>query len=112
MHYLYILYSEKKDCYYTGQTKNVQNRLEKHNKGYSLATKNGIPWLLKKSVEFETKSEAIKAENWIKKMKSRKVIEQIINDEIDLREIITGKDACPEASGRSRVRISSGSLLK
>ncbi len=90
MHYLYILYSKKIDRYYSGQTKNIDKRFVKHNKGHSAATKAGIPWQLKKVVEFETKSEALKAENWIKKMKSRRVIEQIINGEIDLREMITG----------------------
>src|SRR5690554_3362812 len=48
MHYLYILCSEKSGRYYVGQTQNVKNRLSKHNKGHSEATKNGIPWGLKK----------------------------------------------------------------
>lgn len=39
-------------------------------------------------MEFELKSEAIRAENWIKRMKSREVIEKIISGEIDLKEII------------------------
>ena len=90
MHYLYILYSEKLDRYYSGQTKNVDKRLVKHNKGHSAATKSGFPWQLKKVVEFESKTDAIKAENWLKRMKNRKVIEQVINGEIDLREIIAG----------------------
>ena len=63
MHYLYILYSEKLDRYYNGQSKDVDNRLVKHNKGHSAATKNGVPWQLRKIVEFETKAEAIRAEN-------------------------------------------------
>ncbi|WP_369430981.1 GIY-YIG nuclease family protein [Rhodohalobacter sulfatireducens] len=70
MHYRYIIYSEKRDNYYSGQTKNVDNRVDKHNKGHSLATRGGEPWKLKKVIEFEIKSEAIKAENWIKRMKS------------------------------------------
>ncbi|MDZ7717749.1 MAG: GIY-YIG nuclease family protein [Balneolaceae bacterium] len=90
MHYLYILYSKEIDQYYTGQTKNVEKRVRKHNKGHSVATKRGVPWKLKKAVEFETKTEAIQAENWIKKMKSRRIIEQVIGDEIDLKEIING----------------------
>ncbi|WP_234567984.1 GIY-YIG nuclease family protein [Rhodohalobacter sp. 614A] len=88
MHYLYIIYSEKRGSYYSGQTKDVKNRLSKHNRGHSLATKNGIPWVLRKVVEFETKSEAIKAENWLKRMKSKKVIERVIRGKIDMREVI------------------------
>lgn len=88
MHFFYILFSERKDRYYTGQTEDVENRLSKHNKGHSVATKSGIPWKLMKVIEFETKAEAIKAENWLKRMKSRKVIEQVIQGEINLREVI------------------------
>jgi len=88
MHYLYILYSEKVDQYYSGQTKNVETRVVKHNNGYSFATKKGVPWELKKSIQFPTKRQAIQAENWIKRMKSRKVIEKVISGEIDLKEII------------------------
>ena len=88
MHYLYILYSEKIDQYYSGQSKDVKTRFEKHNKGHSAATKKGVPWDLAKTIEFETKKAAIQAENWLKRMKSRKVIEQVINGEIDLKKII------------------------
>ena len=90
MHYVYIIYSKKTDRYYTGHSKDVDNRLVKHNKRHSAATKAGVPWRLEKKIAFSTKSEAIKAENWIKRMKSRRIIEQIIRDKIDLHEIITG----------------------
>jgi len=88
MHYLYILYSEKIDQYYSGQSHDVEKRFEKHNLGKSLATKRGVPWELKRVIEFPTKRQAILAENWIKRMKCRKVIEKIITGEIDLKEII------------------------
>ena len=88
MHYLYILYSKKLDQYYTGHSHDVDKRLEKHNLGKSRATHRGVPWDLKRVIEFQTKSQAIRAENWIKRMKSRKVIEKIISGEIDLKEII------------------------
>lgn len=90
VHYLYILYSKKLDRYYSGQTKQVENRLVKHNKGHSLATRAGAPWELVKTIEFETKTQAIVAENWLKKMKSRRIIEQLIDDEIDLKRIVDG----------------------
>ena len=90
MHYLYILYSEKIDQYYTGETGDVGQRVNKHNRGHSVATKKGVPWELKKVIEFETKTEAIKAEKWLKRMKSRRVTEQVIDGEIDLKTIISG----------------------
>src|SRR6056297_36073 len=119
MHYLYILYSEKIDQYYTGETRDVSQRVKKHNRGHSAATKKGVPWALKKIIEFETRTEAIKAENWLKRMKSRRVIEKVRNDEIDLKRVIDRyqstdgslwENACPDISGRSRVRVPSGSL--
>jgi len=89
MHYLYILYSEKIDQYYTGETKDVGQRVKKHNRGHSKATKKGVPWELKKVIEFETRTQAIKAEKWLKRMKSRRVIERVIDGEIDLKTIIS-----------------------
>ena len=88
MHYLYILYSQKLDQYYSGQCQDIEQRLEKHNAGKSRATHRGVPWKLKRAIEFPSKRQAIQAENWIKRMKSRKVIEKIISAEIDLKDVI------------------------
>ena len=90
MHYLYIIYSQKLDRYYIGQTKQVDKRLIKHNKGHSLATRGGVPWVLVKAVEFESKSQGIIAENWLKKMKSRRIIEELVEDKMDIKRIIAG----------------------
>lgn len=87
MHFLYILYSEKIDQYYSGQTADIEKRVEKHNNGHSQATKKGVPWEFKKAIPFKTKREAIQAENWLKRMKSREVIKRIINGEIDLKNM-------------------------
>ncbi len=76
--YTYILYSDKKDKFYVGYTSDIDKRLDKHNSGSSRSTKDGIPWKLVYFEEFETKSEAIKREIQIKRMKSRKYIESLI----------------------------------
>ncbi|TVQ67392.1 MAG: GIY-YIG nuclease family protein [Balneolaceae bacterium] len=88
MHHLYVLHSKSLDRYYVGQTKQVENRLIKHNKGHSRATKGGIPWDLVFSVSFKSKTECLRAENWLKKMKSRVIVEQVINGELDLMDVI------------------------
>ncbi len=49
-----------------------------HNKGKVKATKGGAPYRLIKHKGFTTEIEAIREEKRIKKMKSRKYIEQII----------------------------------
>ncbi len=62
MYYFYILYSERKDCFYYGHSANVKVRLKRHNEGWSSSTKSGIPWKLVFFEEYKTKSEAIKRE--------------------------------------------------
>ena len=81
---VYILYSTKIDQYYTGHTSDRGDRLTRHNLGKSLATKRGVPWELKWALTCESRSKAMKIENWIKKMKSRSIIEAIIRGEVDI----------------------------
>jgi putative endonuclease len=52
--------------------------LHEHNIGHSKFTSTGIPWQLKYKEEFETVQEAKRRELAIKKMKSRKYIENLI----------------------------------
>ena len=80
--YVYILYSKSLDRFYIGQTSNVENRLRFHNdaKRNRIWTKRGIPWEVKSCIEFPSRSEAITAEAFIKKQKSRKTIRDIIEN--------------------------------
>jgi putative endonuclease len=82
MFYTYIIHSESSDEYYTGHTSTkVEKRLERHNDGWNPSTKHGIPWQMKYYKSFETKTEAIKWENFIKRQKSRQFIEKLIASE-------------------------------
>ncbi len=78
MYFTYIIYSKSIDRYYVGYTHDLKLRLERHNSGWSRSTKSGMPWELVYQEKFETKSEAIKRENEIKRKKSRKYIEGLI----------------------------------
>ena len=80
MFFAYILKSEKDDSYYIGSTENIEKRIEKHNKGYSLYTKSKRPWKLVYKEEYKTLSEAKKREYYLKSMKSRIVIQKLINN--------------------------------
>ena len=75
---VYILQSLRTGEYYVGQTNNIKNRLLQHNRGYSKSTKNGVPWECKFIKEFSGRSEAMKYENKLKRMKSRKYLENLI----------------------------------
>ncbi|MFT3701044.1 MAG: GIY-YIG nuclease family protein [Agriterribacter sp.] len=75
---VYILYSPFLDQYYIGHTHNLTDRIFRHNNSGSKATKKANDWKVVYTEIFETKSEAYKREMQIKKMKSRKYIEQMI----------------------------------
>lgn len=77
--FTYILCSEKTNHYYIGQSEDLKKRLIEHNEGRVKSTKHGVPWRLSYFEEFETRSEAYKREQQIKKRKSRKFIETLIN---------------------------------
>ena len=86
MFYVYILYSIKCDRYYIGYSENPEKRLtERHNKGAVTATKNCRPYELKAKKGFETEIMARKEEVRLKKMKSRKYIEYLLNGNWETR---------------------------
>ena len=86
-YYLYILYSEKLDKYYIGYSEDVQKRLEEHNtKAYNTFTSKGRPWELKAVFALQDKQTALKMEKWLKRQKSRRLIENIIQEDFELKE--------------------------
>jgi len=78
-HFVYILQSQKDGSYYVGASKNVETRLEQHNRGAGRSTKARRPWRLIYTEEHNTRSEAGRREREIKKQKSRSYIESIIS---------------------------------
>ena len=88
MHYLYILYSKSLDKYYVGETSDITQRLNQHFSRFYKGsyTSQTDDWKKKLVIEFSTINQARKAEIFIKKMKSRKFIEQLIEDSIWLKE--------------------------
>jgi putative endonuclease len=80
MFFVYILYSESKDRYYVGHTENLTVRLAYHNSGRVKSTKNFRPWICVYFEEFETKLVANRRELEIKKKKSRKYLEFLIQN--------------------------------
>ena len=92
IHFLYILYSASKEKYYIGETSDVDFRLNLHN---SHAFKNSFTkisddWVV--ALQFECdKSEALYLESFIKRMKSKKFIQKIIQNQNILSDIILKK---------------------
>ncbi len=79
--YTYILYSESADKYYVGSCEDMDVRLAQHNDGRNKSTKYGVPWQVKKVAYYDSRAEAVQRERYIKKMKSRKFVEQVISGE-------------------------------
>jgi putative endonuclease len=75
----YILFSSSLDKYYIGYTsQDVTERIEKHNSNHKGFTGKADDWILKYSQCFPTKVEAMAREIQIKKWKSRKLIEKLL----------------------------------
>lgn len=75
---VYILYSEKFDKTYIGFTSSLIERFRSHNSlaktGY---TKNYRPWVVSHIEVFETKTNVIKREKWLKSGDGRKFINDL-----------------------------------
>ena len=80
---LYILQSSKSGKLYIGQTQNLEDRLKRHNSGYSKSTKFETPWEIIYTEEFATRAEAMKREKYLKNLKNPKYILQNIARNID-----------------------------
>jgi putative endonuclease len=77
-YFTYILFSEKLNRYYIGSSQDISQRLERHNAGATKSTKTGRPWKIVYYEKYNSKTEAIKRENYLKRMKSKKFIESFI----------------------------------
>ncbi len=75
---LYILYSKQIDKYYVGHTANIELRLQRHNEGSTRFTSQTNDWIIVYTETYNTKGEAMKRENEIKRKKSRKYIEGLV----------------------------------
>ena len=82
MHFfIYILFSQSANKYYVGHSEDPIRRLNEHNCGiHQKSTTPGRPWELKAVFEVQgNRGQALKVEGFIKKQKSRKLIERLLN---------------------------------
>jgi len=76
--YVYIIQSEIDRSYYIGSTRDIDERLERHNQGRSKYTKTKRPWKLVYSEEHPNRSVAIKREKEIKNRKKKIYIDTLV----------------------------------
>ncbi len=85
---VYILYSERLDRYYTGQTDSLSRRLSEHNgEDNGGSTRSGRPWVLYLSIACESRLHAVRIERRIKQMKSRVYLERLKADSVLLGDL-------------------------
>ncbi|MCH7401148.1 GIY-YIG nuclease family protein [Belliella kenyensis] len=79
--YLYILYSPKFDKFYIGYSADLWIRLDQHNSGtFHKFTSSYRPWGLSAVFKIgRDRSLAMKMEKFIKKQKSRSLLEKLID---------------------------------
>jgi putative endonuclease len=86
---VYIIYSKSSDTYYKGQTKDIFDRLSRHNNGQEKASRHGLPWKLLWSCEKPDRSSAIILEKKLKNLSRDRLIEFILKHP----EGVAGPDA-------------------
>ena len=76
---VYIIYSNKLDKFYIGESFDLNKRLEKHKEGFykSSFTTKAQDWILFFKIDCESKEQSIKIEKHLKKMKSRKYLHDL-----------------------------------
>ena len=77
--FVYILQNLKDFSFYVGQCNDLNKRMSQHNERMSKYTINQRPLRLRYFEVFNSKHEALIREKQIKKMKSRKFIETLVN---------------------------------
>ena len=83
MFYIYVLYSLSSDLYYVGYTADYLRRLHQHNHSdRDTFTSKHRPWKLCAVFEVgNDEAQAMRIEKFIKKQKSRKLIEKMVAGE-------------------------------
>ena len=81
---LYVLRSQTTGSYYTGVAHDLAIRVKQHNglvENPNQWTRGRGPWQVAYAREFATVTAALRAERFVKRMKSRRFIEQLIRGE-------------------------------
>jgi putative endonuclease len=78
MFFEYILQSLISSRYYVGHTDEIARRVQEHNTGMAKYTRRDKPWKLVYVENYTTRSAAMKRELEIKRKKSKKYIEKLI----------------------------------
>ena len=105
--FVYIIYSVLLDKYYIGYTSDLAKRLSEHKDGISNYTSKASDWVLKHIESYSSRELAMKREREIKRKKSRKYLEWLINSPSITWFLAF---ACPDSHREKGHRFDSGNL--
>lgn len=77
--FVYILKSLKNNDIYIGSTEDLENRLRLHNAGKVKSTKAYKPWELLEYQEFNSRSDAVKQERFLKTGQQKEILKRKYN---------------------------------
>jgi len=78
MFYVYILKSLRDEKYYIGHTKDLEQRIQDHNRGKSPSVKLRAPFVLIYQEDYPTRIEAIRRERQIKAYKGGNAFQKLV----------------------------------
>ena len=80
MHFVYIIHSESRDRFYVGESIDPLKRVIQHNQGHysDSFSRQASDWRLVFKLECSGRKQALQIEQHIKKMKSRKYIQNLL----------------------------------
>ncbi|GAA0891229.1 hypothetical protein GCM10009122_09080 [Fulvivirga kasyanovii] len=87
MYYVYIIESQIDKSWYYGYSQNVEKRLGYHNNGESRYTKRKTPWQLIFCRSFESKTEALKFEKYLKDSRNKEYIKRAFSEYFINRDV-------------------------
>ena len=80
MYYVYIIQSQLDGKLYKGFTSDVEKRIKAHNRGEVKSTRKRRPFKLIHQEVFQSKSEALKRERFLKNLAGGKTLKSILNN--------------------------------
>jgi putative endonuclease len=79
MYFVYVLQSESTQKFYIGCAADPSARLKEHQRGQTRSTRGRGPWILVYQEKFETLSEARSREQGLKRWKSHRAVQELID---------------------------------
>lgn len=79
-HYVYILCSLKDGLFYIGYSEDLKTRVNDHNKGKNISTKNRRPLELIFYESFPEKADALRRESYFKTTKGKATLKQMLKE--------------------------------